>query len=44
MKNLTDSRKSICENWCGSAPEVIPDYIISLPFRFKELPAENKLI
>ena len=26
MKNLTDSRKSICRNWCGSAPEVIQDY------------------
>ena len=32
MKNLTDSRKSICGNWCGSAPEVIQDYTISLPF------------
>ena len=42
MKNLTDSRKSIWGNWCGSAPEVIQDYTISLPFCFKELPAENK--
>ena len=42
MKNLTDSRKSICGSWCGSAPEVIQNYTISLPFCFKELPAENK--
>ena len=42
MKNLTDSRKSIRGNRCGSAPEVVQDYTISLPFCFKELPAENK--
>ena len=35
IKNLTDSHKSICRNWCGSAPEVIQDYTISYRFALK---------
>ena len=33
MKNLTDSRKSIRGNRCGSAPEVVQDYTL-LVYRF----------
>ena len=37
MKNLTDSGKSICGNWCGSTPEVIQDYTTPFAVHYEKI-------